>query len=259
MRRLLVLLLAVGAGVVLGREFDGVSSTAEAAGGGGGGGLEKCAAKNGDVNADGRVDLSDAMTILGHLFLGSPSDLVELCEAPPAASGLPDTGQNACYGLVENAGWQEVPCDQVSCRGQDAQYATGCPSEGRFTDNGDGTVTDHCTGLMWQKDTADVNGNGQSTDQDYMRWCDALAYCENLSFAGHDDWRLPNIRELHSIVDYGRVSPAINPVFGAFSAWYWSSTSLADYHDVAWIVYFGRGGVDDIGKDGNDFVRAVRG
>lgn len=265
MKRLLVLLLAVGAGVVLGRKFDGVSSTAEAAGGGGGGGLEKCAAKNGDVNADGRVDLSDAVTILGHLFLGSPSDLVGLCDAPPAASGLPYTGQNVCYGFVENAGWQEVPCDQVSCRGQDAQYATGCPSEGRFTDNGDGTVTDHCTGLMWQKDTADVNGDGQipHDGSDAVPWCDALAYCENLSYAGRDDWRLPNVRELQSIVDYGRKAPAIDPVFGASWYVYWSSTS---YGGSAWGVLFRNGSVsfhdEFVGFiDGNaspNYVRAVR-
>jgi hypothetical protein len=219
MKKSFGLCLVLGVGVALG--WLGRGAPVGAAGGEGGG-VVKCAANNGDVNADGLVNLSDAVTVLGHLFLGSPVELEPLCAAPPAASGLPATGQQVCYGLVENVGWVEVPCAEAACQGQDAQYATGCRSEGRFTDNEDGTVTDHCTGLMWQKDTADVNGDGQTAEDgtDALPWCDALAYCENLSFAGHDDWRLPNVRELQSIVDYGRLGPAIDPVFGAFSGWY---------------------------------------
>src|SRR4030095_14070418 len=136
---------------------------------------------------------------------------------------------------------------------QDGQYAAGCPSEGRFVDNGDGTVTDHCTGLMWQKDTADTNGDGQTPDDgsDALPWCAALAYCENLSFAGHDDWRLPNVRELESIVDYGGVRSSIDPVFGALSSVYWSSTTIAGNPPIAWHVDFvsgdvSRGGITDI-------------
>ncbi len=77
-----------------------------------------------------------------------------------------------------------------------------------FVDNGDGTITDTATGLMWQKDDS----------QKGMDWGDALAYAEKLKLAGHDDWRLPNAKELQSIVDYTR-SPqvtrtaAIDPVF----------------------------------------------
>ena len=201
MKRLFGLCLVLGVGVVtLGWVARGAPVGAA---GGEGGGVEKCAAKNGDVNADGKVDLSDAVTILGNLFLGSPTELVPLCAPPPAPSGLLDTGQKACYGYDQNeVRWVEVPCDQAACAGQDGSYATGCPSEGRFLDNGDGTVTDNCTGLQWQKDTADANGDGQTPDDgsDALPWCGALAYCENLSFAWHEDWRLPNVRELQSIV-----------------------------------------------------------
>ena len=135
---------------------------------------------------------------------------------------------------------------------------TGCPSEGRFVDNGDGTVTDHCTGLMWQKDTADVNLSGDVTDEDLVSWCDALRYCNIVEFAGHDDWRLPNVRELESIVDYGRLGPAIDPVFSAFSRQYWSSTSLAGDPGFVWFVGFSGGSVQDTGKGNRSFVRAVR-
>lgn len=79
-----------------------------------------------------------------------------------------------------------------------------------FQDNGDGTIADAATGLVWQQDD-----NGEE-----VTWENALAYCENLVFAGHDDWRLPNAKELQSIVDYTRspdvtASAAIDPLFGA--------------------------------------------
>jgi hypothetical protein len=123
-----------------------------------------------------------------------------------------------------------------------------------------GTVTDHCAGLMWQQDTADVNRDGQRTQDgsDNVQWHIALAYRENLSFAGHDDWRLPNVRELQSIVDYGRVGPSIDPVFGAFAVAYWSSTSGASNPDRVWDVNFngGYGSYND--KLGHFYVRAVR-
>jgi len=217
---------------------------------------------NGDVNGDGSIDITDAVYLLESLFLGGPAPKAIECP-PTSGKGLPATGQTKCYGIE---GWTVVFCDQAACPGQDGAYATGCPSEGRFVDNGDGTVTDTCTGLMWQKDTADVNGDGKIEWQDdpgadEPTWCDALAYCENLSFAGHDDWRLPNVRELESLVDYGRYRPAIDPVFSGVPSVYWSSTtfnvtSFIDYaysvsHDVSTGVF-----VES--KKCQRFVRAVR-
>lgn len=259
MKKALSLSLAVCFGAALGRWLDRFEAAA-APGAGQGGGVGNCAARNGDVNADGNVDVSDAVTILGHLFLGSPPDLVRLCAPPPTPSGLPDTGQSVCYDIVQvqvGQDWVQVPCQNAVIQGQDGSYATGCSSDFRFTDNGDGTVTDHCTGLMWQRETADVNGDGQSTDQDVLRWSEALAYCENLSFAGFDDWRLPSVRELHSIVDYGRFAAAIDPVFSVHLCGEWSSTSVASYLSMAWWVSFGDGGVFP-GTKGNGCVRAVR-
>jgi len=68
----------------------------------------------------------------------------------------------------------------------------------QFEDNGDGTITDNATGLMWMKDD---NGTG-------VNWENALSYTEDFEYAGYTDWRLPNAKELQSIVDYTR-SPAI--------------------------------------------------
>ena len=132
-------------------------------------------------------------------------------------------------------------------------------------DAGDGTVTDSCTGLMWQRDTADVNGDGQVSDAidggDIVVWENALKYCEELSFAGHDDWRLPNIRELLSLVDYGRSRPAIHPVFGVMQDEYWSSSTYDPWPLWSWIVSFLHGTVEmqGIDKSLRFFVRAVRG
>jgi hypothetical protein len=248
MKRFLFLLLALGLGMVLGRNFDGVGSTAEA-GGGQGGSEQECAAQNGDVNADGNVDISDGVTILGHLFLGYPTELVSLCTASAERSGLPDTGQTTCYRQEGDV----IDCTSDTCAGQDGFYATGCPSEGRFVDNEDGTVTDTCTGLMWEKET----GNGGNR----TFWCRALEYCENLDLGGHDDWRLPNVREIQSIVDYGRHDPSIDPVFGALSFFYWSSTTDANDNGSAWTVNFsdlnGINGESDV-KENDNHVRAVR-
>jgi hypothetical protein len=162
MRKWFNVLAVLAAGVLLGRLMDGAHRRAEA----GPPPPEKCSSQNGDVNADGHVDLSDAVAILGNLFLGSPSELLPLCKSGTSgASHLRATGQSKCY----DATGVQIACNSGSCPGQDAVYALGCPNEGRFTDNGDGTVSDHCTGLMWQKDTADVDGDGQLTLLDFLR------------------------------------------------------------------------------------------
>ncbi len=112
------------------------------------------------------------------------------------------------------------------------RYVRGNPDYGvnDLVDNGDGTITDRATGLMWMQ--AD-SGAG-------LDWEEALAYCERLEHAGHDDWRLPNAKELQSIVDYTRSpkttsSAALDPIFEATSIvdeagntdypCYWSSTT----------------------------------
>jgi len=129
-------------------------------------------------------------------------------------------------------------------------FVRGNPEYGknRFVDNGDGTVTDQATGLMWQQ--AD-SGKG-------MNWADALGYAGTLHVAGHADWRLPNAKELQSIVDYTRSpdatgSAAIDPVFRASTIRneagqvdypsYWTSTthvSMNGLGDRAVYLTFGR-------------------
>ena len=253
MRRFLVLLLVLGLGVVIGRMFDGVGSTAVAGGDQGRGGA---VSGNGDVNGDGVIDISDASYLLTWLFLGGPEP--EPCESGGGELlGLPDTGA-LCYDQDGN----EVDCKSDSCTGQDGQYATGCPSEGRYLDNGDGTVTDTCTGLMWQKDRTDTDNDGIADDTDRLPWCDALAYCENLELGGRDDWRLPNVRELHSIVDYGRPFHLgrIDPVFRVIEqiqSDYWSSTAQPLRRALFVNFFYGHVGNGSMSREA--LVRAVRG
>jgi Protein of unknown function (DUF1566) len=150
----------------------------------------------------------------------------------------------------------------------------------RFKDNNNGTITDKLTGLIWLK-----NANCPSAPRS---WQTALSDVVSLNSTGsmngnncgdtskggshRTDWRLPNIRELFSLVDFAFVNPAISNAAGTgpgsgsdpFSNFlvsnYWSSTTLARNSNVAWLVVFFDGIVDIVGKTSSGvFVIAVRG
>jgi hypothetical protein len=199
---------------------------------------------NGDVNASGAIDIAGAVYLLSSLFAKGPAP--EPIES--TGGGLPATGQTKCYDFARN----EIDCGRADFPGQDGFYQKGCPTADRFVENQDGTVTDTCTGLMWQKETAP--GGWTHT------WQQALQYCENLQLAGHGDWRLPNVVELQSIVDYGRSDPSVDPIFGAEPGFCWSSSTYDGNVDNAWFVNFSLGGVGDDSKGHGIYkVRAVRG
>jgi len=120
---------------------------------------------------------------------------------------------------------------------------------GSFTDNGNGIVTDNMTGLIWQKQDDGIT----------RTWGQGLSYCEALILDNFSDWRLPNIKELSSLVDDSRYSPTINPVFtNAKSGWYWSSTTHAYSTGSAWFVSFEIGDTNGIYKENGNYVRCVR-
>jgi len=122
-----------------------------------------------------------------------------------------------------------------------------------FIDNGDGTITDTSSGLMWQQ-------RGSTTK---MYWEDALIYCENLQLAGYNDWRLPNINELQYLVDYKQVTqPLINKDFfpDTFNDYYWSSTTSTSNKNFAFCLYFAHGNfVYSPKNELTRYVCAVRG
>jgi len=116
-----------------------------------------------------------------------------------------------------------------------------------------GVVTHSKTILQWQDDYSD---NGNSIKQ--ATWTAAIDYCEGLNLDG-GGWRLPNKKELLSIVDYSRHNPAIDTIFAnTTSSHYWSSTTHANYTSNAWIVYFGNGNTKYYHKSNSFYVRCVR-
>jgi hypothetical protein len=181
------------------------------------------------------------------------------------SNGLLKTGQTSYYGT-----------------GSDGDLQNGTAHS--FTDNGDGTITDNVTGLMWEKKSDD----GSIHDMDDMyTWgmtsypytMDGTMVTEFLAalnsgggFAGHTDWRIPNLNELQSLINLQNVNPAVSSAFNTScmggctvtscsctqSNCYWSSSTYQNYPDNAWNVDFFDGYVGASGK-GYFFVRAVRG
>jgi len=182
---------------------------------------------------------------------------------------LPATGQTTCWNSSGNV---------ISCAGtgQDGELRRGAPLA--YADNGNGTVTDLNTGLVWEKLSDD--GTVHDKDNTYT-WANAftghVAALNAASFAGYTDWRLPNVRELQSIVNYQSSSPMVSSAFKTncgpgcpatgcsctASGNYWSSTSSVSSPSRAWFVSFRYGNVDAFNSSGSKsvaaFVRAVRG
>ena len=98
-----------------------------------------------------------------------------------------------------------------------------------YTDNGDYTVTDNVTGLMWEQKTDD--GGARDKDNTYT-WKDALAYCENLILGEYTDWRMPTPKELERLVDLTKSSPAIDTDYfpNTNSGKYWTGTTCSGCH-----------------------------
>ena len=120
-----------------------------------------------------------------------------------------------------------------------------------FVDNGNGTTTDNTTGLTWQRQD---DGNRRT-------WQAALNYCENLILGGASDWKVPDVKELQSIADYTKFSPAIDTtVFpGTLSGYYWSSSSYYGSNtNYAWIVFFDHGLVYYVYEGYSYYARCVR-
>lgn len=174
-----------------------------------------------------------------------------------------------------------APCQQFPATGQTTVYRTGDDGEVQagatldYTDNGDGTITDNNTGLQWAKKSSD--GSIHDVNHTYT-WEEAFAlYVAGLNtanFAGHNDWRLANAKELQSIVNYQNIDPAVSAAFNTGCAAsctvttcsctaasnYWSSTTSANEPTtVAWVVNFKFGFVITRNKSGERHVRAVRG
>ena len=162
--------------------------------------------------------------------------------------------------------------------GQTTSYATGDDGDlekgvawpnPRFTDNGNGTVTDNLTGLIWLKNANCANAT--------RNWATALTDVASLNSAGtmnsnncgdtsnggshQTDWRLPNVRELQSLIDYGQFNPALpsGHPFTGVQSFNWTSTTRADVTSNAWYVSLSNGNVVSSGKTSANYVWPVRG
>ena len=170
---------------------------------------------------------------------------------------LVDTNSKVTGGSCEG--------DPVAKTGQETSYEPGDDGDlqkgvtwpnPRFTDNGDGTVTDNLTGLIWTKD---ANIYGERT------WSEALSDCAACSVGGYTDWYLPNINELHSLFHLGVFRPALPDTAGTGQLsrgdpfenvgllqddgyYYWSSTTSANASWDAWLVITDEGTKEPQGK-----------
>ncbi len=211
-------------------------------------------AKPGDYNGDGTEDIGIFRASSGlwaargitRIYFGSSGDRAI---APDAAhgslrrGGLLKTGQSISY---------------VS--GDDGTYEAGIEFSYQVADpagNGDDVVIDNVTGLMWAQNGNDAGcAWGEVTEFE-----PAVEYCNSLDFAGYTDWRLPNIRELSSLLvsDAGRPAPYISGYFfNTKESFYWSSTAVASNSDLKHTVNFNACSLYNSNRNGVGFVRAVR-
>lgn len=164
---------------------------------------------------------------------------------------LPRTGQGDCRPAYGDGG-----TTNCTGTGQDGELLKGAaPPAPRFQENGNGTVTDRLTGLIWLKNafcTDTVNGISTSVDG-YLSWADALAWSNNLGNgpcglvdnSAPGDWRMPNITELESLIDASQTNPSY-PLNAPFTipnggGIYWSSTTTAGDGSHVWVMMPGDG------------------
>lgn len=189
----------------------------------------------------------------GNISVVSPASTLTInYQLPAYPVQVPRTGQTNCYDAAGAA----VAC---SGTGQDGEYQYGAtwPTT-RFTDNFNGTITDNLTGLIWTTDAKLMNSPTYSyldtdgTVDGRTDWQSALDFAAQLraeTYAGQTDWRIPNIIELKSLMNYGATSTAAwltSNGFANVGTYYWSSTTYTAYdnasnHAQAWPVDFSSG------------------
>ena len=223
--------------------------------------------KDGSESCDGSDLGGQTCASLGYALNGTLTCTAGCGFDPSGCVGqtFSETGQTACYDSFGAA----TPCAGT---GQDGDVRAGAPLA--FIDNGDGTITDLNTHLMWEKKSDDASIHDRDNVYSWTSAFGVFIHGLNVAnFAGHNDWRLPNKRELDSILSAQAVNPSVSAAFNSGcsagcaptacsctpSSNYWSSTSYAASPDGAWVVSFGIGFVFPDNKSNNYCARAVRG
>jgi hypothetical protein len=226
----------------------------------------------GDINADDDVTVADALGVLRR-SIGLSVNLTCLCDGGGECplGGVTETGQTECWDDLDLT----LPITSIDCpgSGQDGDLQKGLPPD--FVDNLDGTITDNRTKLTWEKLSNDTTIHDYN-DKSFL-WAGAFQKIDELNaiaFAGFNDWRLPQVRELQSLVDFSAFDPAVPDLFDKSCAPgctiltcsctnsndYWSSTTYGQAPQNAWIVDGRDGSSTPLGpKTLYKFVRAVRG
>ncbi|KPA12932.1 secreted protein containing DUF1566, partial [Candidatus Magnetomorum sp. HK-1] len=199
------------------------------------------------------------------------------------SSRIPDTGQIKCYDNEK-----EIPCSDDSFYGQDASYNINPQSFTKLDSQGNDLpdssaewtmIRDNVTGLIWEGKTDDgsvhdkdskytwfdnnpetnlgdsgVNGDGTDTE-------DFIRVLNDSQYGGFSDWRLPTMRELESIVNYGEFKPYINPNYFSkiMPSFYWSSNTCIYNNSTVWGLFFDSSSGFTSSKSSLNYVRAVRG
>ena len=193
-------------------------------------------------------------------------------EAQTCANAFPATGQTTSYSATTLTTTLAPVKDDGFVR------AGGALS---YRDNGDGTITDLNTQLMWEKKSRDGGLHdvglafawSSAFTETLWDWVAQVNAENGVGFAGYNDWRIPNEKELQSIVDYGTHYPAVNAVFNdggtgpctvltcsrIIPSGYWTATTFAVDTTKAWDVDFDSAGLGIDNKFEAYFVRAVRG
>lgn len=139
--------------------------------------------------------------------------------------------------------------------------------DSRYTPHGDGTVTDPVTGLTWARCPLGLSGSscdiGTAERYNWQQALEAVQDANAGDYLGHDDWRLPNAKELHSLIETACREPAINSILfpattGAIYSNYWSASPSAAHDNSAWYADFANGGINDNLKIFGYAVRLVR-
>lgn len=189
-----------------------------------------------DISTTFTTDTAGSYTVTltvsdGHL--DDDDNMMITVDAAPLLSTLKKTGQTISYADFD-----------------DGDYQIGV-AHSYTRDDGNETVTDNVTGLMWQDNDWAAYTN--------KYWSTAFTYCSTLTLGIYSDWRLPTRSELVGIADYGRSSPAIDPEFiNTADYYYWSATGSVSDATKAWYVSFDDGGAVIGTKDYNRRVRCVR-
>lgn len=214
----------------------------------------------GDLDSSGKIVASDALLLLKKAV----GQNVQALECP--ACQLVDTGQSTCYG---------IDAQGASCAGtgQDGEFHPDAPRT--FTDHGDGTITDDVTGLMWEKLSNDNSTHDYTKIYSFHTALTKATALNAASFAGHNDWRIPNLFEIETLRNLGAtVGPATYTAFNnncapgctvttcscTASGSYWSSSTYAINPTAGWLAVFNGAATEVLyGKQAGNGARAVRG